>query len=318
MLLKVSEFNFPDTVRRKYFPLVIRASPPEGWPRGTVVMSESKVPYRCFLQIIGASPAAEFQAEIGEYPDNDARIALSMLEEIALNCPLREDEAAGIKKDYETASTALQENRPPLFVQGLIPPIFCAFEAGVLSFSSALVLSLYTNAQVQWEIAGLGLLDKSPEAALKVFTDPFFPGDLLNPLEREPGRLKALGCDSLKDFLKERSPLSYGRSRFLMRLAAAIPPQKRAGLTSDHGELLLTIGKAKREALFRGQRISVDGREFDLKDLRGLNRPETRRLIRKRGKRWRSSLRNIVPASTGARPSRIIFRMTAMTMVCSS
>ena len=227
MLLKASEFHFPDAVRAKYFPLVIRASPPEGWPRGTVVVSENKVPYRCFLQIIGASPASEFEAEIGEYRDNDPRITLSMLEEIALNCPLREDEAAEIKKEYETASTEADEKRPPLFVQGLISPIFYAFEAGMLSFSSALVLSLYTNAEVQWEIAGLGLLDKSPEAALKVFTDPFFPGDLLNRLAREPGRLKALGCDSLKDFLKERSPFSYGRSRFLMRLAAAIPPPKK-------------------------------------------------------------------------------------------
>ena len=204
-----------------------------------------------------------------------------MLEEIALNCPLREDEAAGIKKDYETASAESGEKRPPLFVQGLIPPIFCAFEAGMFSFSSALVLSLYTNAEVQWEIAGLGLLDKSPEAALKVFTDPFFPGDILNRLAREPGRLRALGCDSLKDFLKERSPLSYGRSRFLMRLAAAIPAQNRSGLTSDYGELLLSIGKAKREALFRGQRISVDGKEFDFKELIGLSRIEMRRLIRK-------------------------------------
>jgi hypothetical protein len=281
MLLKVSEFNFPDTVRRKYFPLVIRASPPEGWPRETVVVSASKVSYRCFLQIIGASPASEFQAEIGEYPDNDARIALSMLEEIALNCPLREDEAAGIKKDYETASTALQENRPPLFVQGLIPPIFCAFEAGVLSFSSALVLSLYTNAQVQWEIAGLGLLDKSPEAALKVFTDPFFPGDILNRAAWEPGRLRALGYESFKDFLNEHSPFSYGRSRFLMRLAAAIPAQNRSGLTSDHGELLLSIGKARRDALFRSDRISLDGRMIDLKEILRLSRFETRRLIRK-------------------------------------
>jgi hypothetical protein len=281
MLLQASEFHFPDAVREKYFHLIIRASPPEGWPRGTVVVSETKVPYRCFLQIIGASPASEFKAEIGEYQNKDSRITLSMLEEIAFNCPLREDEAAGIKKEYDTASAESDEKRPPLFVQGIISPIFCAFEAGTFSFSSALVLSLYTKADVQWEIAGLGLFDKSPEAALKVFTDPFSPGDLLNRLEREPGRLKALGCDGLKDFLKERSPLSYGRSRFLMRLAATIPPQKRAGLTSDHGELLLTIGKAKREALFRGQRISVDGREFDLKDLRGLNRPETRRLIRK-------------------------------------
>jgi len=218
---------------------------------------------------------------MGEYQGGDPRIAFPMLEEIALNCPLREDEAAGIKDEYETASTESDEKRPPLFVQGLISPIFCAFEAGMFSFSSALVLSLYTNADVQWEIAGLGLLDKSPETALKVFTDPFFPGDVLNRLAREPGRLKALGCKRLKDFLSERSPLSYGRSRFLMRLAAAIPPQKREGLTSDQGELLLTIGKAQREALFRGQRISVDGKEFDLKDLRGLNRIETRGLVRK-------------------------------------
>ena len=266
---------------RKYFPLVIRASPPEGWPRGTVVVSENKVPYRYFLQIIGASPASEFEAEIGEYQDNDPRITLSMLEEIALNCPLREDEAAGIKKEYETASTESDEKRPPLFVQGLISPIFCAFEAGMFSFSSALVLSLYTNAEVQWEIAGLGLLDKSPEAALKVFTDPFFPGDVLNRLAREPGRLRALGCDSLKDFLKEHSPLSYGRSRFLMRLAAAIPAQNRAGLTSDQGELLLSIGKARREALFRSDRISLDGKMLDLKELVRLSRVETRRLIRK-------------------------------------
>ena len=281
MLLKASEFHFPDAARAKYFSLVIRASPPEGWPRGTLVVSENKVPYRCFLQVIGATPASEFETEVGEYQDKDPRITLSMLEEIAFNCPLSEDEAAGIKKEYETASTESDEKRPPLFVQGLISPLFSAFEAGMFSFSSALVLSLYTNAEVQWEIAGLGLLDKSPEAALKVFTDPFFPGDLLNRLAREPGRLKALGYDSLKDFLKEQSPLSYGRSRFLMRLAAAIPPQKRAGLTSDQGEFLLTIGKAKREALFRGHRVSVDGREFDLKDLRGLNRIETRRLVRK-------------------------------------
>jgi hypothetical protein len=280
MIFKASEFKFPDTMRVK-FPLIVRASPPEGWPRGTVVVSENKVPYRCFLQIIGASPASEFEAEIGEYHDDDPRITLSMLEEIALNCPLREDEAAGIKKEYETASTKADEKRPPLFVQGLISPIFCAFEAGMLSFSSALVLSLYTNPEVQWEIAGLGLLDKSPEAALKVFTDPFLPGDILNQVAREPKKLRALGYENFKYFLNEHSPFSYGRSRFLMRLAAAIPAKNRAGLTSDHGELLLSVGKARREALFRGQRISVDGREFDFKELIGLSRIETRRLIRK-------------------------------------
>ena len=281
MRLKASEFNFPDAVRTKYFSLVIRASPPEGWPRGTVVVSENNVPYRCFLQIIGAAPASEFEAEIGEYQDNDPRITLSMLEEIALNCALREDEAGGIKKDYETASTEADEKRPPLFVQGLISPIFCAFEAGMFSFSSALVLSLYTNAEVQWEIARPGLLDKSPEAALKLFTDPFFPGEILNRLAAEPGRLKALGCDSLRVFLKERSPISYGRSRFLMRLAAAVPPQKRAGLTSDQGELLLGIGKTRREMLFRGDRIYLDGRTLDFKEIIALSRVEARRLIRK-------------------------------------
>jgi len=281
MLLKASEFNFPDALRRKYFPLIIRASPPEGWPRGTVVVSESKVPYRCFLQIIGASTASEFEAEIGEYQDSDPRINLSMLEEITLNCPLREDEATGVKKDYETASAAVDEKRPPLFVQGLILPIFYAFETGILSFSSALILSLYTNTQIQWEIAGLGVLDKSPEAALKVLTDPFFPGDVLNRLAREPAKLRAFGCESFKVFLNEHSPFSYGRSRFLMRLAAAIPAQNRAGLTSDHGELLLSVGKARREALFRSNRISLDGRVLDLKEISRLSRVETRRLIRK-------------------------------------
>ena len=281
MILRASEFNFPEGVRAKYFPLIMRASPPEGWPHGIVVVSENRAPYRCFLQIIGASPAAEFEAEISDYLDNDPRISLSMLEEIALNCPLREDEAAAIRKDYESVSIRAGDNRPPLFVQGLISPIFCEFETGTLSFSSALILSLYASAEVQWEIAGLGLLEKSPEAALKVLTDPFFPGDILNRLAREPGRLKVLGCDSLRAFLRERAPISYGRSRFLMRLAAAIPHEKRAGLTSDQGELLLSIGKASRETLFRGQRISVDGREFDLKELGGLSRIETRRLIQK-------------------------------------
>jgi hypothetical protein len=281
MLLRASEFNFPDTVRHKYFPLVIRASPPEGWSRGIVVVSTNKVPYRCLLQIIGASPASEFEAEMGEYQDSDPRITLSVLEEIALNCPLREDEAMGVKKDYETASAESAEKRPSLFVQGLIPPIFCAFEAGILSFSSALILSLYTNAQVQWEIAGLGLLDKSPEAALKVFTDPFFPGDILNRMAHEPIKLRALGYESFKDFLNAHSPFSYGRSRFLMRLAAAIPAQNRSGVTSDHGELLLSIGKARREALFRRDRISLDGTMLDLKEISRLSRVETRRLIRK-------------------------------------
>jgi len=281
MLLKASEFHFPDAVRAKYFPLVIRASPPEGWPRGTVVVSKNKLPYRCFLQVIGASPALEFEAELGEYRDNDPRTSLSMLEEIALNCPLREDEAAVIRKEYETVSKEAGENRPPLFIQGLISPTFCALESGMLSFSSALVLSLYTNAETQREIIGLGLFDKSPEAALQVFTDPFFPGDVLNRLARETGRLKSLGCDRFKDFLKERAPFSYGRSRFLMRLAAAIPPQKREGLTGDQGEFLLSIGKARREALFRGDRILLYGRSLDLKELAGLSRAETRQLIRK-------------------------------------
>ena len=94
MLLKASDFHFPDAVRAKYFPLIIRASPPEGWPRGTIVMSESKVPYRNFLQIIGASPSSEFEVEVGEYEGSDFRITLSMLEEVALNCPLRDGEAA--------------------------------------------------------------------------------------------------------------------------------------------------------------------------------------------------------------------------------
>jgi hypothetical protein len=280
MIFRASEFKFPDAMRVK-FSLIVRASPPEGWSRGTVMLSEGKIPYRNFLQIIGASPESDFDAQIGEYRDNDPRMSLSMFEEISLNCPLREDEAAAIKQEYQTAADEAGESRPPLFVQGLILPIFYGFESGVISFSSALVLSLYTSPEVQREILGLGLIDKSPEVVLKIFTDPFYPGDILNRLAREPGRLKALGCDNLRAFLKDRAPFSYGRSRFLMRLAAAIPAQKRDGLTSDLGELLLSIGQKRREMLFRAERTLFDGKEFDLKQLTTLDRAETRRLIRK-------------------------------------
>jgi hypothetical protein len=287
MIFKASEFKFPDTMRVK-FPLIVRASPPEGWPRGTVVVSENKVPYRCFLQIIGASPASEFEAEIGEYHDDDPRITLSMLEEIALNCPLREDEAAGIKKEYETASSKADEKRPPLFVQGLISPIFCAFEAGMLSFSSALVLSLYTNPEVQWEIAGLGLLDKSPEAALKVFTDPFFPGDVLNQVAREPKKLRAIGYENFKYFLNEHSLFRTAEVDSSCAWPRQFPQKTEQGLPAITASFFLSVGKARREALFRGQRISVDGREFDFKELIGKSDRNTKTHSKgKRRKRWR-------------------------------
>jgi len=280
MILKASEFKFPDAMRAK-FPVIVRASPPEGWPRGAVMVSKGKIPYRNFLQIIGSAPDTEFEAQLGEYQDNDPRMILSMFEEISLNCPLRDDEAEAIKKEYQTASDDAAESRPPIFVQGLISPVFHAFENGMLSFASALSLSLYMSPEAQREIIGLKLVDQSPETVLRNITDPFYAGDILNRLAREPGRLKILGYDNLRVFLKERSPFSYGRSRFLMRLAAAIPAQKREGLTSDHGELLLSIGQKKREALFRGERISIDGKQFDFKQLITLNRDETRRLIRK-------------------------------------
>lgn len=280
MILKVSEFKFPDATRAK-FPVIVRASPPESWPRGAVMVSEDKIPYRNFLQIIGSAPETEFEAQLGEYQDNDPRMILSMLEEISLNCPLRDDEAEAIKKEYQTAADNGAESRPPLFVQGLISPVFHAFENGVISFPSALSLSLYTSPEAQREIVGLKLVDESPEIVLRNITDPFYAGDILNRLAREPGRLKVLGCDNLRAFLKHHSPFSYGRSRFLMRLAAAIPAQKRDGLTSDHGELLLSIDQKKRQALFRGERISIDGKQFDFKQLIALSRYETRKLIGK-------------------------------------
>jgi hypothetical protein len=280
MILKPSEFKFPDALRAK-FPLIVRASPPEGWPRGTITVSENRIPYRIFLRVIGAAPDTEFEAQIGEYQDNDPRMMLSMFEEISLNCPLRDEEAEAIKKEYQTASDDAAERRPLLFVQGLISPVFRAFENGMLSFPSALSLSLYTGLEAQREIVGLKLVDESPEIVLRNITDPFYAGDILNRLAREPGRLKILGCDGLRAFLKERSPFSYGRSRFLMRLAAAIPAQKREGLTSDHGELILNIDQKKRQALFRGERISIGGNPLDFKQLTTLNRHETRRLIRK-------------------------------------
>ena len=111
-----------------------------------------------------------------------------MLEEISLNCPLREDEAGGIKKEYETASTEADEKRPPLFVQGLISPIFCAFETGILSFSSALVLSLYTNAEVQWEIVGLGLARQIARGGAQDFHRPFFPRRYFEPAGARAGK----------------------------------------------------------------------------------------------------------------------------------
>jgi hypothetical protein len=280
MILKASEFKFPDAMRAK-FPVIIRASPPEGWPRGAVLMSEGKIPYRNFLQIIGAAPGTEFEAQLGDYQDNEPRMMLSMFEEISLNCPLSDHEAEAIKKEYQTASDNGVESRPPLFVQGLISPVFHAFESGMLSFSSALSLSLYTSPEAQREIVGLELADESPELVLRHITDPFYAGDILNRIAREPGRLKSLGYDNLRVFLKERSPFSYGRSRFLMRLAAAIPTEKREGLTSDHGELLLSIGQKKRQVLFGGERISIGGNPLDFKQLIILNRHETRKLIRK-------------------------------------
>jgi hypothetical protein len=280
MILKASEFRFSDAMHAK-FPVIVRASPPEGWPRGAVMMSEGKIPYRNFLQIIGAAPDTGFDAQLGEYQDNDPRMILSMLEEISLNCPLKEDETEAIKKEYQTASEDAAESRPPLFVQGLVSPVFHAFESGMLSFPSALSLSLYTSPEAQREIVRLKLVDESPEIVLRNITDPFYAGDILNRLARQPGRLKILGYDNLRVFLKERSPFSYGRSRFLMRLAAAIPVQKRDGLTSDHGELLLNIDPKKRQALFGGERISIGGNPLDFKQLITLNRDESRRLIRK-------------------------------------
>src|SRR6266508_1298956 len=68
MILKASEFKFPDAMRSK-FPVIVRASPPEGWPRGTITVSENRIPYRNFLRVIGAAPDTEFEAQIGEYQD---------------------------------------------------------------------------------------------------------------------------------------------------------------------------------------------------------------------------------------------------------
>ena len=72
MILKASEFKFPDVLRAK-FPVIVRASPPEGWPRGAVMVSDGKIPYRNFLQIIGAALDTEFEAEFGDYQDKIGR-----------------------------------------------------------------------------------------------------------------------------------------------------------------------------------------------------------------------------------------------------
>ncbi len=281
MILKAAEFRFPESVRLKYFPVVMRCSPPSGWSEGMVVMTEEKLPYRGFLQLIGASPKAEFKAEIGEYRDGDLRVLLSILEEVSLNCPLKEEEALLVKRDYEVGCRTAGEKRPPLFVQGLIPPVFRAFESRFLSYDGALILSLYAMGDVQREIIGLGLGEESPEALLRCLTDPFFAGDLFNRMERDPGKLIAFGYENISAFLKKRSPFSYGRARFLMRLAAVIPPEKREGLTSDQGEFLLSIGRERRERLFKGGAVSVDGHELTFDALKLLGRRQVREVIHK-------------------------------------
>ena len=281
MILKAAEFRFPDSVRLKYFPIVMRCSPPCGWPEGTVVMTEERSPYRGLLQLIGASPKSEFKAEVGEYREGDFRVLLSILEEISLNCPLKEEEAVLIRRDYEIGCRTAGENRPPLFVQGLIPPLFLAFESRLLSFDAALILSLYAAVDVQRQIIGLGLGEESPEVVLRCLTDPFFAGDLFNRMEREPGKLMAFGYESLPAFLKKRSPFSYGRARFLMRLAASIPPERREGLSSDQGEFFLSVGRERRERLLRGASISVDGHEVTFDDLKVMGRRQVRSLIYK-------------------------------------
>jgi hypothetical protein len=289
MILKASEFKFPEAIRAKFY-MIVRATPPEGWPRGPVIATENRVPYKNFLQIVGSAPNTEFEVSIGEYEDHtNPRIILSMLEEISLNCPLIEDEAETIRVEYSDFVKKTDEDRPVLFVQGLISPLFYAFETGMVSFASALTLSLYVGRDTQREIVRLNSMGESPEVVLKNFADPFYAGDLLNRLAREPGRLKGLGHDNLRTFLRNGSPFSYGRSRFLMRLAAAIPVQNRASLTSDHGELLLQIGQKKRAALFRGERILIDGEEFDLRQLTKFNRDQARKLIRSMRKEQRGT-----------------------------
>ena len=289
MKLKANEVRFPEAIRAKFY-MIVRATPPEGWPRGPVIATEKRVPYKNFLQVIGSAPNTEFEIQIGEYEDHtDPRVILSMLEEISLNCPLREDEAETIRVEYSDFVKKSDEDRPALFVQGLISPLFYAFETGTVSFASALTLSLYVAGDAQREIVRLNSMGESPELVLKNFADPFYAGDILNRLAREPGRLKSLGHDNLRTFLRNGSPFSYGRSRFLMRLAAAIPVENRASLTSDHGELLLKIGQKKRQALFRGERIVVNGEEFDLRRLTALNRDKARNLIRSMRKEQRGT-----------------------------
>lgn len=281
MILKASEFRFPGNVRLKYFPLVIRALPPEGWPEGAVVVTDGKSPYKRFLQTIGAPSNAQFQAEMGEWREGDPRALLSIIEEIALNCPLKQDEVITIKRDYEIASLAAGDHTPSLFVQGLIPSIWLGFESGLLSFQTALILSLYAPHDAQREIVGLGVAEERPEVLLRLLEDPFFAGDFFNYLKRDPGKLRVLGYESLPALLKKGSPLSYGRTRLLMRLAAAIPPERRRGLTGDQGEFLLRAGRELRERLFRGETISIDGATIVLSDLQAMSRSQARELIKK-------------------------------------
>ena len=66
-----------------------------------------------------------------------------------------------------------------------------------------------------------------------------------------------------------------------MRLAASIPPERREGLTGDQGEFFLSVGRERRERLFRGASISVDGHEVTFDDLKVMGRRQVRELIYK-------------------------------------
>ena len=166
---------------RVKFPLIVRASPPEGWSRGTVMVSENKVPYRTFCKLSVHHQSREFELKSAstrtttqEYHSpcskksrSTARSGMTRQQESKRSTrPLPRNQ---MRKDRRFSSKGLS------LLSSLLS------RAGMFSFSSALVLSLYTNSEVQWEIAGLGLLDKIARSGSQGFHRPIFPWRYFEP-----------------------------------------------------------------------------------------------------------------------------------------
>lgn len=276
MILKRSELNFPDWMKRRYFPIALRSYPEGGWPEETLRVTKDRVPFKGFLRAVGAYPSAQLTVKEEGLLSVDPSVKMSALEEIALNCPLSVEEAEALKSEYEAVQAQAGGKSLPPFVHGLTPPFFDLFMDGNMSHFAALTLSLSVAPPIQGELVSACRMD-DPIALLSLLSDPFLAGDALNRLRRD--HLKSHGYESMSRFLASLKLFSYGRARLLMRIADAVPKNKRRGLSSDQAEFLLRLKPEAREALLSGEKAPIGGKEMDLDGIKRLRRGEIRALF---------------------------------------